>query len=63
MYDGSSVKTLQIVLNSDTSGYSHIEDGKIHTGAAITVKGSLVKSPGAKQNVESVKCIFCECAF
>lgn len=42
---------LQVVVDLECDGYSLIEDGKIHTGAAIRANGELVASPGGKQKV------------
>lgn len=40
-------------MSTDVNGYSLIEEGRIHTGAAISVSGTLVESPGGKQKVRS----------
>ena len=48
--DGSTIKNIQIVADLDKFSDELIK--KITTGACISVKGTLVKSPGAGQNVE-----------
>lgn len=50
--DGSSMAGLQVVINPDCDGYNLITEGEVSTGAAITVQGTLVASPGGKQAVE-----------
>lgn len=48
------MKNLQIIIGEEMgSGNYHqiIADNQIHTGTAITVKGTIVKSPGGKQKV------------
>ena len=51
MSDGSTLSTLQVILQDDVPGYDLVKEGKINTGAAITVTGKLVESPGGKQKV------------
>ena len=48
--DGSTIKTLQIVVDRDTTDPELIN--KIKTGAAVIVTGTLVESQGAGQSVE-----------
>lgn len=48
--DGSSVKSIQIVVDIDKLGADATKN--INTGACISVKGELVASQGAKQSVE-----------
>ena len=50
--DGSSISGLQVVVNPDCDGYALITEGGVSTGAAVTVRGTLVASPGGKQAVE-----------
>ena len=50
--DGSTLSTLQVILQDDVTGYDLVKEGNIHTGAAITVTGKLVESPGGKQKVQ-----------
>lgn len=47
---------LQVVIDLECEGYSLIEDGKIHTGAAVCAHGELVSSPGGKQKVSDAVC-------
>ncbi|MFA5468615.1 MAG: asparagine--tRNA ligase [Sphaerochaetaceae bacterium] len=49
--DGSSLKGLQAVIDLDTFEDKALLD-KITTGAAVSCRGSLIASPGGKQNVE-----------
>lgn len=49
--DGSTLASLQVILDQEVEGYQLIEEGKLSTGAAITVRGTLVDSPGGKQKV------------
>ncbi len=51
MTDGSSVKSLQLVIDPSLSGYSEIAM-RITTGASIRVKGNLVPSPAKGQKYE-----------
>ena len=44
--DGSSLSSLQVIADAKLP-LEHV-----HTGAAITVQGTLVQSPGGKQSVE-----------
>jgi asparaginyl-tRNA synthetase len=48
--DGSTIKTLQIVVDPGTVSRETLE--RISTGAALSVKGLLIDSPGAGQRVE-----------
>ncbi len=48
--DGSCLKNIQVIANSDTDNYNLIE--KISTGTSVSVKGELVKSPGKGQKWE-----------
>jgi len=50
--DGSFFKSVQIVFNEDLANFSEI--AKLLTGAAISVKGKVVESQGAKQAFEVV---------
>jgi asparaginyl-tRNA synthetase len=49
--DGSQLSNIQIVLDSSLKGYEDLIE-KIQTGAAISVTGELVQSPGGKQSLE-----------
>lgn len=49
--DGSSTAGLQVVVTDAAAGYEQFVDGRISTGAAVTARGELVKSPGGKQSV------------
>ena len=48
--DGSCIGNLQCVIDFESTDYEVLK--KITTGAAINVKGSLIKSQGSKQNFE-----------
>ncbi len=48
--DGSHLKNLQIVLDGAMEGYAAVT--RYHVGAALTVRGTLEESPGAKQPFE-----------
>lgn len=48
--DGSTVKTLQVVVDRETTDLAIIK--RITTGAAIEIKGTLVSSQGRGQSVE-----------
>ncbi len=48
--DGTTFKNLQIVYDNQLDNFADIQ--KIHLGSAITVKGSLIKSEGGKQDYE-----------
>eukprot|EP00884_Botryococcus_braunii_P022687 jgi/Botrbrau1/9101/Bobra.0305s0008.1 len=50
--DGSTISGIQIVVQPEALGFNLIENGEINTGAAVTVFGELVESPGGKQKVE-----------
>jgi len=49
--DGSTLTNFQVVLDAALPNYGKILD-RLNTGAAISVKGKVVESPGAKQSVE-----------
>ncbi|MDR9451188.1 MAG: asparagine--tRNA ligase [Acidimicrobiia bacterium] len=49
--DGSSLDGLQIIADGSLVNYES-EVQQLHTGAAVSVTGELVKSPGAGQQVE-----------
>lgn len=49
--DGSTLSNFQVIANADLPGYSKIIDN-VSTGTGIAVTGTLVESPGEKQNVE-----------
>lgn len=49
--DGSSLANLQVILESTLPDYENVLK-TISTGAAITVSGNLVPSPGKGQNIE-----------
>ena len=51
--DGSTLASLQVILDQSVDGYQLVEEGRISTGAAVTVSGTLVESPGGKQKVWS----------
>ncbi len=48
--DGSCLSTLQIIVDPDISNYEAVR--KLLTGAALSIQGELVKSPGKGQRVE-----------
>ena len=48
--DGSSIKNIQCVVDTDTIDTAHIE--RVNVGAAIAVEGLLVESQGSGQRVE-----------
>jgi asparaginyl-tRNA synthetase len=50
--DGSSLGGLQVILSTDSDGYSLVEDGQLTTGCSVTARGELVESPGGKQALE-----------
>jgi len=50
--DGSSSRSLQIVVDSDVPGFSDLEKTDANTGASIWAKGRLVASKGKGQKVE-----------
>ncbi len=49
--DGSQLSNIQVVLESSLNGYEKLLE-RIQTGAAISVTGELVQSPGGKQSLE-----------
>jgi len=49
--DGSTIKNLQIIVDSQIPTYSAIEKG-VGAGTSLLVKGSIVESPGKNQLVE-----------
>ncbi len=49
--DGSSLASIQIIADSDLENFAEIVE-KVATGAALSVTGELVKSPGKGQNIE-----------
>ncbi|PIE19447.1 MAG: asparagine--tRNA ligase [Proteobacteria bacterium] len=51
LYDGSTLRTLQAVLSSDSEGYDELLP-QLTTGASVEVEGVLVDSPGKGQRVE-----------
>ncbi|MBN2172761.1 MAG: asparagine--tRNA ligase [Bacteroidales bacterium] len=48
--DGSTIKNIQIVVNLEEIPEQQIEN--IHSGAALSVTGNLIESPGSGQKVE-----------
>ena len=54
LYDGSFFKTVQVVIDASLGeeGLSFEEAVKLGVGACITVTGTIVESPGAKQPFE-----------
>ncbi len=50
MNDGSTIKNLQVVVDSGAKAFEYIEN--IHTGTALQILGKLVESQGAGQEVE-----------
>ncbi len=48
--DGSTIKTLQVVVPAEIATASVVDD--ITTGASVSIKGELVESPGKGQRVE-----------
>lgn len=49
--DGSSLANLQVIANDDLENFSEVVD-QVSTGAALTIQGTLVESPGKGQRVE-----------
>lgn len=49
--DGSTLSNLQIILNEDLPDYESLVD-QLTTGAAVSITGELVESPGKNQAVE-----------
>lgn len=52
--DGSCLKNMQVIADTDLSGYDAIS--KLSTGSAIAVRGSLSASPGGGQKWEIQAC-------
>lgn len=50
--DGSSMQSLQVVVEPTAQGYELLTDGAVNTGASVVVSGELAQSPGGKQAVE-----------
>jgi len=50
MNDGSCLKNLQALVPSDAEGFDLME--KVNTGAAVSLEGALVESPGQGQKWE-----------
>lgn len=50
MNDGSSIHTIQIVVNVEELGEEFLKN--IHTGTALSIVGQLIQSTGSGQNVE-----------
>ncbi len=48
--DGTCLANIQAVIDADKPGYDQIK--QITTGASVTIKGSLIESPGKGQNWE-----------
>ena len=48
--DGSCLKNIQVVANSDLANYSDIE--KLTTGSSAAITGQLIESPGKGQKWE-----------
>ena len=48
--DGSTIKNVQVVVDLDEELEKILE--KVHTGAALSIDGELIESPGSGQNVE-----------
>ncbi len=48
--DGSTIQNLQVVVQPDTIDAGLL--GRVSTGAGLSVKGTLIESPGAGQRVE-----------
>lgn len=49
--DGSTLSNFQVIANADLPGYEKTIEN-ISTGASVSVTGTLVESPGEKQQVE-----------
>lgn len=49
--DGSTFTNLQIVATPDVPGYAALIN-QLSTGSSVSVKGTIVESPGEKQNLE-----------
>jgi len=54
LYDGSFFKTVQVIIDASlgSEGLSYEESIKLGVGACVTVTGTVVESPGAKQPFE-----------
>jgi len=54
LYDGSFFKTVQVIIDASlgSEGLSYEEAIKLGVGACVTVTGTVVESPGAKQPFE-----------
>jgi asparaginyl-tRNA synthetase len=50
--DGSNISGMQAVVNEGTQAWDVINSGVVTTGAAVSVRGALVASPGGKQAAE-----------
>eukprot|EP01100_Stratorugosa_tubuloviscum_P001779 TRINITY_DN13_c0_g3_i4.p1 TRINITY_DN13_c0_g3~~TRINITY_DN13_c0_g3_i4.p1 ORF type:complete len:606 (+),score=335.86 TRINITY_DN13_c0_g3_i4:217-2034(+) len=50
--DGSTYSGLQIVLDQDKAGFESLKSSFASTGAAISARGIIIKSPGSKQLIE-----------
>ncbi len=61
MNDGSSIVGLQVVVTESADGWQNFLEGKISTGAAVTARGQLVKSPGGKQSVSFMSRVLSWC--
>ena len=48
--DGTTIKSIQVVVELDSEKAAILEN--VHTGAALSVIGSIIESPGAGQSVE-----------
>lgn len=49
--DGSIFSSLQVIANPDLPGYQSLIN-QLTTGCSVTVKGTIVESPGEKQSLE-----------
>ncbi len=49
--DGSTLSNFQVVVDSSLSDYNALIN-RITTGASLSIKGTVIKSPGEKQNLE-----------
>jgi len=52
IYDGSFFKTVQVLIEPNLEGLSYEEAVKLGVGSCVTVTGTVVESPGAKQPFE-----------
>ena len=48
--DGTTLKSIQVVVDLDDEKEAILE--KVHTGAALSINGTIIESPGAGQQVE-----------